>query len=79
MGWLIFFGCVIDLIIMGFIASEFRHIAAKKGFDERKYFWWTFLLSFIGMLMVIALPDHGVNKTVVPVNTQLEDDELPDL
>ena len=42
------------------IASEFRDIAEEKGYDYiNKYFWYTFFLGIIGMLMVIALPDKN--------------------
>lgn len=54
------------------IADEFYQAAQAKGFSSKKYFWITFLLGFIGYLLVIALPDRG--NTVKAVS-----DELPDL
>ncbi len=59
-------GMMILLYILGFIvafavsisvAREFVTIAEMKGHDGTKYFWFTFFLGIVGMLMVIALPD----------------------
>lgn len=47
------------LILDYFIADEFRAIAARKGFCGRKYFWWSFFCTFVGYLMVVALPDRN--------------------
>lgn len=68
-------GAVVALIIGIAVASEFRHIAAMKGHDEAKYFWWTFFLGPVGMLMVIALPQKGKE----PVAEAPAPDELPDI
>ena len=74
-------------LIINIIAScEFRDIAAEKGFDGKKYFWYCFWLGFIGYLMVIALPDRKIpqksiivdNSAVSPVS-QIPSAELPDL
>lgn len=59
---------VVDLII----ASGFSDIASKKGHNGAPYFWWCFLFSLPGWLMVVALPDKSNSKPVVS-------DELPDL
>lgn len=53
---------IILLIIQFFIACEFEEIATEKGFYEKTYFWWTFLLGIVGMLMVIALPDRNIKE-----------------
>ena len=57
MGWIVF-GAILWLIVWICVAAEFRNIAAMKGHDESKYFWWTFLLGPVGMMMVIALPQQ---------------------
>lgn len=44
------------IAVVIFISKEFEHIAVLKGHDGRRYFWWTFFLGPVGMLMVIALP-----------------------
>ena len=72
MGFLIFLGCVVVIIVWAIVASEFRHIAAKKGYDEAKYFWFTFLFSIYGMLMVVALPDR-LTGNGYRENTESED------
>ena len=64
MGFLIFLGLV-SLVIGIFIALEFASIAREKGYDDAKYFWYTFFFGVIGMLMVIALPDRDINYNVV--------------
>ena len=56
------------------VAKEFARIAAMKGHTEARYFWWTFLLSGVGMLMVVALPDHSQGKSAPAVN-----DDLPEI
>ena len=57
---LIFLGAI-AVIVPGstFVAAEFRRIAAMKGYDEARYFWWTFLVGPVGMLMVVALPQEA--------------------
>ena len=81
MGFLIFLGCVLVIVVWAFIASEFRHIAAKKGYDEAKYFWWTFLFSICGMLVVVALPDHSGTGTenVKPETMAADFSDLPEI
>ena len=70
---LIFLGAVAVLVLWYFVAAEFRRIAAMKGHDEARYFWWTFFLGPVGMLMVVALPSE--KKLPEVVNT----DELPEI
>ncbi len=45
------------LVIDYLIARAFQDIAIMKGHNDGKYFWISFLLGFVGYLMVIALPD----------------------
>ena len=71
---------IIWLIIWGIASAGFRDIAREKGYDEGKYFWWTFLLGLVGMLMVIALPDRGA--PVMRNNSKdhsYSSNDLPDL
>lgn len=48
---------IVCVVIDYFIAKEFESIADNKGIYARPYFWWSFLLGFVGWCMVIALPD----------------------
>lgn len=70
---LIIFGAIAVIVLWFFAAMEFQRIAAMKGHDEDRYFWWTFLLGPVGMLMVVALPQ----KAAVP--EEVKSDELPDI
>ena len=70
---LIILGAVALIVLWYFVAKEFRRIAAMKGHDEARYFWWTFLFSIVGMLMVAALPQEGKAPDAVKA------DELPDI
>lgn len=54
---LVLLGIVLVFLLLYFVAKEFDRIAAMKGHNDRRYFWWTFLFGIVGMLMVIALPD----------------------
>lgn len=54
------------------IANWFFEAAQEKGYRDRKYLWICFWLSFVGYLLVIALPDRGNTQQVIS-------DELPDL
>ena len=78
---LIVIGAIIVLVIWYFISNEFMNIAKMKGHQSSRYFWWTFFFSFVGIAMVIALPDRA--QTVRSVETALKasvpSDELPDL
>lgn len=77
------------IIVAYYVSKEFEKIAEMKGYYDRRYFWWTFLLGAVGMLMVIALPDKSERvvrelssskklRTTSPVNVPASD-ELPDL
>ncbi|MBQ3081243.1 MAG: DUF4339 domain-containing protein [Clostridia bacterium] len=49
--------CTIIFILIWFIVSKkFAEIAEMKGHKGSAYFWFTFLMGLVGMLMVIALP-----------------------
>lgn len=66
---------VLALILWFFVAQEFQRIAAMKGHNESRYFWWTFLVAPAGMLMVIALPNN-VNKLEIH---QAVGEDLPEI
>ncbi len=63
-------------------SNEFYSIAKEKGYDSKKYLWWTFFLGIAGALMVVALP---VKRELIKNGEQdinpgtLLSDELPDL
>ena len=67
-------GAVLLILLDYFIAEQFYKIANEKGYTDKCYFWYAFLLTGVGYAMVIALPDHSnySAKTVVS-------DELPEL
>ena len=73
MEWLIVLGAVALIALWYFVAAEFRRIAAMKGHEETRYFWWTFLMGPVGMLMVVALPQ----KAAMP--EEVKTDELPEI
>lgn len=69
---LVLFVLVALLALYYFIAKLFYEVAMKKGHGDKKYFWICFWLSWIGYLLVIALPDRGGAEKMIS-------DELPDL
>ena len=69
---LIFTGSILVLCVDFIIAYDFYEAAIHKGYEDTKYFWYSFILGVVGYLLVIALPD----KTVSQRNY---DDELPEL
>lgn len=77
---LIFLGSIAVIVLWVFVAREFRKIAAMKGHDEAKYFWWTFFMGPVGMLMVVALPQR-IEASAAPTPTAAAPapDELPDI
>lgn len=65
-------GIIVFLVVDLLIAAEFQNVAEIKGFNgSLKYFWITFFLGIIGMLLVVALPDRAKKEEV--------SNELPDL
>ena len=61
--WIVYLlGIMIGLVINYFVAKEIAEIAEMKGFFGITYFWFTFFLGIVGILMVIALPDVSQNK-----------------
>ena len=79
MGFLIFLAAIVWLVLWYFIAKEFENIAEIKGFYGKKYFWWTFFLGPIGMLMVVALPSKAKTTQQVPEETAVIEDDLPEI
>ena len=76
MAGLIILGAIAVIVLWYFVANEFRHIAALKGYDEAKYFWWTFFFGPVGMMMVIALPQQAKAPAAAEAPAP---DELPDI
>ena len=70
---------ILLIIIDYIIAQEFQQIANQKGFNERKYFWYSFLLGFAGWIMVIALPDRKSSYIINQPQTNSKNDTLPEL
>ena len=58
-GVLIIISVVVFVAVVYVIAEEFQRIAQMKGHNEKRYFWWSFLLGVVGWTMVIALPDRA--------------------
>ena len=78
MSWIIYVIIVLvcDLIIAYIAACKFSEIAEMKGHKGREYFWYTFWLGIIGMLMVVALPNlKAAEKKVAPVKPIPVDNE----
>lgn len=71
--WLILIAVI--FLVAYYAGKEFERIAAMKGFVDKKFFWWTFFLPPVGMLMVIALPDRVGARAAAPV----QDEQLPEL
>ena len=68
----VFILIVIDILI----SYEFKKVADAKGHPNSKYFWITFFLGIVGMLLVISLPDRG--NATSQIESQASE-ELPDL
>ena len=73
-------GGIGGIVVWIFVALEFQKIAAMKGYDDAKYFWWTLLLGPVGILMVVALPQR-IEAPAAPTPTAAapDPDELPDI
>lgn len=70
----IIFAAILVLAFLYMIAKEFAKAAADKGYTERKYFWYCFLFSVIGYLLVIALPSKEQTK-----KSEKNDFQLPNI
>lgn len=71
---------VLWLFVGAYVASAFQEVAEEKGFkNSRKYFWLTFLLGIVGMLLVVALPDRKGKDVGTNQQVDVANDELPDL
>ncbi len=57
MWFLIFLGAVCIIFFWYSVAKEFQRIAAMKGHDEARYFWWTFLVAAL-----IVMPGRKKEK-----------------
>lgn len=86
MGGVILLVSLITLTVSIVAALKFKDIAELKGHDGSPYFWFCFLLSFVGWAMVIALPDLHARPSAQPAApadsvkpSEVVSDELPDL
>ena len=75
----IFIAAIVVLVVAYFIGKEFEYIAKEKGYTSRKYFWWTFLAGFVGIPMVIALPDRRGGTGAASAGLPVRDDEIPEI
>ncbi len=57
---------VIAIVIDYIVAKQFSYIAEMKGHRGSTYFWFTFILGVVGMLMVVALPDVSRKESYQP-------------
>ena len=48
-----------------YISNQFASSAKDKGYEGRQYFWLTFLLPVVGMLLVASLPSKNVNEALL--------------
>lgn len=48
-----------------YISNQFVTAAKDKGYEGRQYFWLTFLLPIVGMLLVASLPSKNVNDALL--------------
>ena len=72
LGWLI--GSIAVLLI-----QYFQRIAEMKGHHEKRYFWITFSLWIVGMLLVIALPDLKNRELLQRGQSESSDASLPEI
>ena len=70
---------IVGIAVAYFAAKEFELIAKDKGYADKKYFWWTFLAGFVGIPMVIALPDRRSGTGAVSAGLPARDDEIPEI
>lgn len=75
----IFIIAILVIVLWYFIGKEFENIANEKGYTSKKYFWWTFLLTPIGISMVIALPDRRGGTGAASGGLPARDDEIPEI
>lgn len=78
MWFLYLLGIVFALFVDYIIARKFADIAEMKGHEGDAYFWFTFLLGAVGMLMVVALPTlvkENPRSSIVVPRTTAEADE----
>ncbi len=71
---LYFLAAAAFIVIDYFVAREFYMVAAMKGRSEKKYFWLSFFLLFVGYILVAALPDRGGRDM-----SSFQSDDLPDI
>ena len=69
---------IIAIILSVVISSKFQEIAEMKGHSGGPYFWFTFFFGIIGMLMVVALPDHSNKTTETAPVTFFQPKQEPD-
>ena len=56
-----------------------QRIAELKGHYEKRYFWITFFLWIVGMLLVIALPDLKNRELLQRGQSESSDASLPEI
>ena len=54
----------IGLVLDFFVSRSFQNIAEMKGHNGKPYFWWTFWVGPVGMMMVTALPDRNMTVSI---------------
>lgn len=77
----VFMGSLVPVILVWvdfIVAAYFYKVAEYKGYHDVIYCRLSFYLTFIGYLLVVALPDRAVASVGTENNTTVED-ELPEI
>ena len=81
MWFLYLLAIIIAIIVDWFVATKFAEIAQMKGHEGNTYFWFTFILGIVGMLMVVALPtleetkEENTKPSIIAPRTEVKADE----
>lgn len=54
---------VVAILLLYLIADEFYAVAKMKGYNEKKYFWFSFFFGIAGYILVASLPVNTETKT----------------
>ena len=77
-------GISIVLAIKYVLAACFYSVANEKDYYEARYLWIPFLFSFVGYILVAALPDRGNRSEIIvrqseKVKTDFLDNKINEL
>ncbi|MCF7924625.1 MAG: zinc ribbon domain-containing protein [Candidatus Izimaplasma sp.] len=75
--WLLYIILFCLLLSIAYLIGNLcQDIVLKKGYNEKKYFWFGFVFGVFGIIIAAASPDLNIQETLAQLNRKINVSEL---